>query len=104
MPKDGLRALTIAVLTVALSGCAEFDQAPLDQQQQAAAAHQSCVAKGFTEGTPEFSNCTEAELALMADRRRRGLYGSGQEPASTYARPDAGRLCLPTAAGPSFGC
>jgi len=99
------RTLTVVVLTAAVWGCAEMDQPGPDQQQQdAAAAQQSCVAKGFTEGTPEFSNCTEAEVALMADRRRRGVYGTEQQPASAYGRPDTGRLCLPTAAGPSFGC
>jgi len=105
MAKYARRTLTVAVLAAAVWGCAEMDQPRPDQQQQdAAATHQSCVAKGFTEGTPEFSNCMEAEAALMADRRRRGVYGTGQQPVSTYGQPDTGRLCLPTAAGPSFGC
>ena len=103
MAKCRLGTLTLVVLATAVWGCDEINQARPDQQQQdSAIAHQSCVAKGFTEGTPEFSNCLEAEVALIADRRHRGVYGSEQPP--SYARPDAGRLCLPTAAGPSFGC
>jgi hypothetical protein len=105
MAKYGRRTLTVVVLTAAVWGCAEMGQPRPDQQQQdAAATHQRCIAKGFTEGTPEFSNCMEAEAALMADRRRRGVYGTGQQPAATYGQPDTGRLCLPTAAGASFGC
>ena len=105
MAKYGSRTLTVAILAAAVWGCAAMDQPRSDQQQQdAAAAHQSCVAKGFTEGTPEFSNCVEAEAALIADRRSRGAYGADQPAASTYGRPDTGRLCLPTAAGISFGC
>ena len=76
---------------------------PDHQQQDAAVAHQSCIEKGFTEGTPEFSNRMEAEVALMADRRRLGPYGTGQQPATTYGWTDTGRLCLPTAVGQKLG-
>jgi len=105
MAKAGWRVLAAAMTTVALCGCGALDEAKPDQRQQdAAAAHDSCVAKGFSEGSPEFSNCTEAELALMADRRRRGVPETQQPAAATNGRPDTGRLCLPTAAGQSFGC
>ena len=105
MAKYRSRTLTVVVLTAAVWGCAEMDQPRPDQQQQdSAAAHESCVTKGFTDGTPEFSNCMEAEVALMADRRRRGVYGTEQQPASNNGMPDTKGLCLPTAAGPRFGC
>jgi len=101
MPKYGYRALSVVVLAAALCGCGAMDQTGPDRQQQdSAAAHQSCIAHGFTEGTPEMGNCLEAELALIADRRRRGLSQADQQPAS----PGSGRLCLPTAAGPAFAC
>ena len=105
MPIHGCRMLTVVLLTLAVCGCGLLDEGgPNQDQQDAAAAQQSCIAKGFAEGTPEFSNCIEAERILIADRRRRGLPQTEEQPQPTSGAPGSGRLCLPTASGQSTGC
>ena len=90
----------LTVLAVMLCGCAAIEQAP--QQQDLQLARESCSKSGFTDGTSQFAQCVESQLAMIADERRRELEET-VTPATRLA-PDSGRLCLPTAAGLSFTC
>jgi hypothetical protein len=94
------RALTLIVLAATLAGCAEL--ASQERQQDLQVARQSCASSGFADGTPQFAQCVEAQLALIADERRRALEETVTPP--TRVQPDSGELCLPTAAGLSFTC
>jgi hypothetical protein len=94
------QALTLIVLAVALAGCAE--QASEVRQHDLQLARQSCTSSGFSDGTPQFAQCVEAQLALIADQRRRALEETVTP--TTRVQPDSGVLCLPTAAGLSFTC
>lgn len=109
MPGADCRTLALMLLTAMLSGCNAVEQAGRERQQQDSEAHQSCVAAGIAEGTPEFAQCVETEMTRIADRRQRALEQLEQRPLPTYVQPSvpSGRLCLPTAAGaggPSFTC
>jgi len=94
------QALTLIVLAVALAGCAE--QASEVRQHDLQLARQSCGSSGFSDGTPQFAQCVEAQMALIEDKRRRDLEETGTPP--TRVQPDSGVLCLPTAAGLNFTC
>jgi hypothetical protein len=90
----------LTVLAVMVCGCAAIEQAP--QQQDLQLARESCAKSGFTDGTTQFAQCVETQLALIADQRRRELEETVTP--ATRLEPDSGRLCVPTAAGLSFTC
>jgi len=94
------QAPTLLVLAMILCGCAGIEQAP--QQQDLQVARASCSKSGFTDGTPQFAQCVDTQLALIADERRRALEET-VTPATRFTT-DSGRLCLPTAAGLSLAC
>jgi hypothetical protein len=92
-------ASILIVLAVALCGCGGIEQAI--QQQDLQVARQSCASSGLADGTPQFAQCVETQLSLIADERQRALEWAPPPPRMEL---DSGQLCLPTAAGPSFTC
>jgi hypothetical protein len=103
MPK--IKMVAIAALAMALYGCTAIDQATREQQQRdAEVARQTCVARGLADSTPAMATCVEAQLAFIADQRRRALEQTETLPPASRVEPDSGMLCLPTAAGLSFTC
>jgi hypothetical protein len=96
---NGVQARTLIVLALTLCGCGIE---PAQQQQDLQVAHQSCTSAGIGDGTSQFAQCVETQLALVADQRRRALEETVTP--ATRRQPGSGQLCLPTAAGPSFTC
>jgi hypothetical protein len=102
--------MTVMALTATLCGCAAIERARQEgQQRDVESARQSCATIGFTDGTPLFAHCVEAELSRMADRRQRAIEQLEQQARPTYLQPSAPsrRFCLPTAAGaggPNYAC
>jgi hypothetical protein len=96
---NGAQARTLIVLALTLCGCGIE---PAQQQQDLQVAHQSCARAGISDGTPQFAGCVEAQLALVADQRRRALEETVTP--TTHPQSGSGQLCLPKAAGPSIAC
>ena len=93
------RASILILLSVTLCGCGGIERA--NQQQDLQVARQSCAGSGLADGTPQFSQCVETQLALIADHRQRALEGAPPPP---RVELDSGQLCLPTAAEPRSSC
>jgi len=105
VPNRKCRVLAVVVLTAALSACAWIDQERQAQEQRdQAAARQSCAAAGRADGTPEFSQCVQEQVALINQQRRVNAL-PGDLPAYGQPPPAAsGRLCVGTAAALPTSC
>lgn len=101
MRKRGSRALAIAALAVALSGCAGEQEREAQAQRDLAAAREDCAR--FTADAPAFDSCVKTELAVISNQRWRAL--NGQSPWNQL-QPygPRGFLCVPSAAGKAVTC
>ena len=110
MANRGSRALAVIIVTAALFGCADTEQAAEQareeqQRQNLATARETCARAGLPAESPQFAQCVQENVARLADQQARAaaLPAPGMPVYGQPARPD-NRMCLPTAAGSSFNC
>lgn len=111
MPNRGYRALAAAALAAALFGCAQMEQIAQQGRQEQAyrnqdAARRTCEARGITYASPLYTQCVEANTALITDQQQtttKNLPQGGGLPtygADRLLPGTSARTCLPVGSQP----